>query len=40
MPMNEQQFMFFSVEDVSNGVMDNWIKLVQIKQQWRHDNES
>ena len=29
-PTHEQQFMFFSVEDVNNGVMDDWIKLVQI----------
>jgi hypothetical protein len=32
--------MFFSAEDVNNGVMDSWIKLVQIKQWWRHDNDS
>ncbi len=31
--------MFFSVEDVNNGVMDDWIKLVQKKQWWRHDGE-
>jgi hypothetical protein len=32
--------MFFSVEDVNNGVMDNRIKLVQKKQWRRHDDES
>jgi hypothetical protein len=32
MPMHEQQFMFFSAEDVNNGVMDYWIKMVKIKQ--------
>jgi hypothetical protein len=32
--------MFFSVEDVNNGVIGNWIKSVQIKQWWRHDDES
>jgi hypothetical protein len=39
-PTHEQQFMFFSVEDVNNGVMDDWIKSVQIKQWRRHDDES
>jgi hypothetical protein len=38
--MHEQQFTFFSTEDMNIGVMDNLIKLVQIKQWWRHDNES
>ena len=39
-PMHEQQCMFFPAEDVNNGVMNDWIKLVQIKQWRRHDNES
>jgi hypothetical protein len=29
-----------SPEDVNNGVMDNWMKLVKMKQLQRHDNES
>jgi hypothetical protein len=32
LPMHEQRFMFFSAKDVKNGVMDNWIKSVKIKQ--------
>ena len=39
-PMHEQRFMSFSAEDVNNGIIDNWIKLVQIKQWQRHDDES
>jgi hypothetical protein len=39
-PMHEQWFMFFSAEDVNNGVMDDWIKLVHIKQWQRHDDEN
>ncbi len=30
----------FSAEDVNNGAMDDWIKLVQIKQWQRHDGEN
>ncbi len=30
--MHEQRFKFFSAKDVKNGVMDDWIKLVKIKQ--------
>jgi hypothetical protein len=37
--MHEQHFMFFSAEDVKNGVMDNWIKSVKIKQWQRHDDD-
>jgi hypothetical protein len=37
---HEQRFMFFSVKDVNSGVIDDWIKLVQIKQWWRHDDKS
>jgi hypothetical protein len=40
LPTHEQQFMFFTAKDVNNGVMDDWIKLVQIKQWQRHDDES
>ncbi len=28
------------MEDVNNGVVDNGIKLLQIKQWWRHADES
>ncbi len=38
--MHEQQFIFFSMEDVNNGEMNDWIKLAQIKQWRRHDYES
>jgi hypothetical protein len=40
LPTHEQRFMFFTAKDVNNGVMDNWIKLVQIKQWQRHDNDN
>jgi hypothetical protein len=40
LPMHEQHFMFFSAEDVKNGVMDNWIKSVKIKQWQRHDDDN
>jgi len=40
LPTHEQRFMFFSSEDVNNGVMDGWIKTVQINQWERHDNEN
>ncbi len=40
LPTHEQRFMFFSAKDVKNGVMDNWIKLVKIKQWERHDDEN
>ncbi len=40
LPTHEQQFMFFTAKDVNNGVMDDWIKLVQIKQWQRHDDDN
>ncbi len=40
LPMHKQQFMFFLAEDVKNGAMDNWIKLVKIKQWQRHDDDN
>jgi hypothetical protein len=40
LPMHEQQFMFFSAKDVNNGVMDDWIKLAQIKQWQMHDDDN
>ncbi len=40
LPTHEQRFMFFSTEDVKNGVMDNWIKLVKIKQWQRHNDDN
>jgi hypothetical protein len=38
-PMHEQRFMFFHPEDVKNGMMDKWMKSVQINQWEQHDNE-
>jgi hypothetical protein len=32
--------MFFSAKDVKNGIMDNWIKSVNIKQWQRHDDDN
>ncbi len=40
MPMHKQRYMFFSVEDVNNGAMDDWMKSVQIAQWQRHDTEN
>ncbi len=40
LPMHKQHFMFFSAEDVKNGVMDDWIKSVKIKQWQRHDDDN
>jgi hypothetical protein len=40
MPMHKKQYMFFSVKDVNNGAMDDWMKLVQIAQWQRHDTEN
>jgi hypothetical protein len=40
LPTHKQSFMFFSAKDVKNGVMDNWIKLVKIKQWQRHDDDN
>jgi hypothetical protein len=40
LPMQEERFMFFSAEDVKNGVMDDWIKSVKIKQWQRHDDDN
>jgi hypothetical protein len=40
LPTHEQRFMFFSAKDVKNGVMDDWIKLVKIKQWQRHDDDN
>jgi hypothetical protein len=40
LPMHEQRFGFFSAKDVKNGVMDNWIKLVKIKQGQKHDDDN
>jgi hypothetical protein len=40
LPMHKQRFMFFSAEDVKNGVMDDWIKSVKIKQWQRHDDDN
>ena len=40
LPTHKQRFMFFSAEDVKNGVTDNWIKLVKIKQWQRHDDDN
>ena len=37
--MHEQRFMFFHPEDVKNGMMDEWMKSIQINQWERHDNE-
>jgi hypothetical protein len=39
LPMHEQQFMFFSAKDVKNGVMDDRIKSVKIKQWQKHDDD-
>ncbi len=40
LPTHEQHFMFFSAEDVKNGVMEDWIKSVKIKQWQRHDDDN
>ena len=40
LPTHEQHFMFFSAKDVKNGVMDNRIKLVKIKQWQKHDDDN
>lgn len=40
MPTHEQRFMFFSLEDVNNGSMDDWMKSVKITQWQRYDNEN
>jgi hypothetical protein len=37
---HKQHFMFFSAKDVKNGVMDDWIKSVKIKQWQRHDDDN
>jgi hypothetical protein len=39
LPTQKQHFIFFSAKDMKNGVMDNWIKLVKIKQWQRHDDD-
>jgi hypothetical protein len=40
LPMHEQRFMIFSAKDVKNGVMDDWIKSVKIKQWQRLDDDN
>ena len=40
MPTHKQQYMFFSVKDVNNEAMDDWMKLVQIAQWQRHDTDN
>ncbi len=40
LPTHEHRFMFFSAEDVKNGVMDDWIKSEKIKQWQRHDDDN
>ncbi len=40
LPMHKQRFMFFSAEDVKNGVIDDLIKSVKIKQWQRHDDDN
>jgi hypothetical protein len=39
-PTDEERYMFFSVEDVNYGAMDDWMKSVQIAQWQRHDTEN
>jgi hypothetical protein len=40
LPTHKQRFMFFSAKDAKNWVMDDWIKLVKIKQRQRHDDDN
>jgi hypothetical protein len=40
LPVHEQRFMFFLAKEVKNGVMDDRIKLVKIKQWQRHDDDN
>jgi hypothetical protein len=40
LPTHKQRFMFFSAKDVKNGVIDDWIKSVKIKQWQRHDDDN
>ncbi len=40
LPTHKQRFMFFSAKNVKNGVMDDWIKSVKIKQWQSHDDDN
>ncbi len=40
LPMHKQRFMFFSADNVKNGVMDDQINPVKINQLQRHDDDN
>jgi hypothetical protein len=40
LPMHEQQLIIFSAKDVKNGVMEDCIKSIKIKQWQRHDDDN